>query len=250
MRGDLRDERLREWIVCRHREGYTVERMREALRDSGYDAETIDSALGGVLGVVNDDAEVHSARFAEFVGRVFAELRSYDFKVHFQKIEYVLTHPGNFVDEIRDLDGSVFAKDAAYVFLNVCLFSFFRSAVNYVFGGPFWYFFVDIVYLVLFSLVLLFVFGFVVHKVLCSLQGRGRFADTMRVIAYASSVIVFAPLPYIWVIPALYGIVLAVFNLSLVHKVGKKSAGIAVGVPALIVAVFALIISVLIGLQG
>ena len=246
----LRDERLREWVVSRYREGYSVEKMRGILADYGYNVDAVDAVIESVIRGADVSAEEQGFRLMEMVKSVRAEFTGWDIKVHYQKFEYVLAHPVNFIDEVRELDGGVFAKAIVYVFLNICLFSFFRAVVDYVFGGSLLYFVVNVFYFVLLWSVSFVVSGYVVHRILRLMNGRGSFADTMQVFAYSWSVIVFAPLPYLWVLPAIYGFVLGVFNLSLVHKVDKKCAGIAVGVPALIAFVFALIIYVLTGLPG
>lgn len=246
----LRDERLREWIVSRYRDGYTADKMRGILADYGYNVDVVDAVIESVIRECDVSAEEQGFRLMEMVKAVRAEFTGWDIKVHYQKLEYVLAHPVNFIDEVRELDGGVFAKAIVYVFLNICLFSFSRAVVGYVFGGSLLYFVVNVLYFVLLWSVSFVVSGYVVHRILRLMNGRGSFADTMQVFAYSWSVIVFAPLPYLWVLPAIYGIVLGVFNLSLVHKVDKKCAGIAVGVPALIAFVFALIIYVLTGLPG
>jgi len=244
----LSDRLLREWIVSRYRDGYSVDKMRGILAEFGYNVDVVDELIESVILEYDARAKDQGFRLVDMVKGVRAEFGKWDIKVHFQKFEYVLAHPVNFVDELRGLEGVNFSKAIVYVFLNICVFSFFRSAVDYVFGGSFLYFAVNVLYFVLLCSVSFVVFGCVVHMIIRALNGKGSFVDTVQVLAYSWSVIVFAPLSYLWVLPAIYGFVLAVFNLSLVHKVGKKSVGIAVAVPIGVVAVIWLILYLVAGM--
>lgn len=244
----LSDRRLREWVVSRYREGYSVDAMRGILADFGYNVDVVDAVIESVILECDVSAEEQGFRLMEMVKEVRAEFGVWDIKVHFQKLEYVLAHPVNFIDEVRGLEGVNFSKAIVYVLLNICFYSFFRSAVDYVFGGSLLYFVVNALYFVLLCSVSFVVSGYVVYTILRKLGGKGSFVDTMQVFAYSWSVIVFAPLPYLWVLPAIYGFVLGVFNLSLVHKVNKKITGIAVGVPLGVVAITGLILYVVVNM--
>ncbi len=250
MGDNLRDERLRDWIASCYREGYTVDQMRGILAGYGYNVAVVDGVIESVIHGCGVSADKQSFRVKRLVKGVMAELLNLDVKMLFRKSEYVLAHPVNFIDEIRGLSGETFSKALAYVFLNICVFSFFRSGVVYFFEGSLLYFAVNILYFVLLWSVLFAVSGYVVHRIIRMMGGIGSFVDTMQVLAYSWGVIVFAPLPYLWVLPLAYGVLLGVFNVAIVHKVDKMGAGIAVVVPVLIAAVAAVIIYVLTGSQA
>ncbi|RLG13403.1 MAG: hypothetical protein DRN71_04880 [Candidatus Nanohalarchaeota archaeon] len=246
MGDDLSDERLREWVVSRYRDGYSVDAMRGILVGLGYNVVVVDELIETVIRECDVSAEEQSFRLRGMVKEVRAELGKWSIKEQFQKIEYVLAYPLNFIDEIREIDGANYSKAIVYVLLNICFYSFFKSVVGYVFGGSLLYFVVNVLYFVLLGAVSFAVSGYVVHWIIRKLGGKGSFWDTVQVFAYAWSVIVFAPLPYLWVLPAIYGVVSGIFNLSLVHKVNKKIAGIAVGVPLGVVTITGLILYVIV----
>ena len=126
----LSDRLLREWIVSRYRDGYSVDKMRGILADYGYNVEVVDAIIESVITECDARANDQGIRLVEVVKGVRAEFGHWDVKVHFQKFEYVLAHPVNFVDEVRELEGVNFSKAVVYVFLNICVFSFFTDSIS------------------------------------------------------------------------------------------------------------------------
>lgn len=234
---DTERDKLREWIAKRYVEGYTREKMVKVLAGYGYSEQDADAEIKAVMAMTDEGARDQGIQIGKLVNEVAGVVKNYDIVAHFQKMEYVLRNPAGFIAGIREQEDAAPAKAGIYLLLNVCMFSVLRAAVNYIFGGPLLYFVVDVVYIVLLSGVSFAVFGCVIHRILLSLNGRGNLFDTLQVLAYSSSVLIFAPLPYLWVLPAIYGFVLAVFNLSVVHKVKRVNALIALCVPTIIVIV-------------
>ncbi|MEA3342686.1 MAG: YIP1 family protein [archaeon] len=234
---DTERDKLREWIAKRYVEGYTKEKMIKILTGYGYSAQDAGAEIEAVMAVTEEGAREQGIQTGKLVNEVVEVVKNYDIIAHFQKLEYVLRNPMGFIAGIREQEEAASAKAGIYLLLNVCIFSVLRAAVNYIFDGSLLYFVVDAVYIVLLSGVSFAVSGCVIHRILLSLNGRGNLFDTLQVLAYSSSVLIFAPLPYLWVLPAIYGFVLAVFNLSVVHKVKRVNALIAVCVPTIIVIV-------------
>ena len=234
---DAEKDKLREWIAKRYVEGYTSEKMIKILAGYGYSEQDAGAEIEAVMAIAREGSREQGIQTGKLVNEVVEVVKNYDIIAHFQKLEYVLRNPVGFIAGIREQEEAAPAKAGIYLLLNVCIFSVLRAAVSYIFGGPLLFFVVDAVYIVLLFGVSFAVFGCVIHRILLSLNGRGNLFDTLEVLAYSSSVLIFAPLPYLWVLPAIYGFVLAVFNLSVVHKVKRVNALIAVCVPTIIVIV-------------
>ncbi len=234
---DTERDKLREWIAKRYVEGYTKEKMIKILTGYGYSEQDAGAEIEAVMAMKGESGREQGIQTRKLVNEVVGVVKNYDIVAHFQKLEYVLRNPAGFIAGIREQEEAAPAKAGIYLLLNVCMFSVLRAAVNYILGGPLLFFVVDAAYIVLLSGVLFAVSGCVIHRILLSLSGRGNLFDTLQVLAYSSSVLIFAPLPYLWVLPAIYGFILAVFNLSVVHKVKRVNALIALCVPTITVIV-------------
>lgn len=234
---DTEKDKLREWIAKRYVEGYTKEKMVTILAGYGYSEQDAGAEIEAVMAMTGEGAREQGIQTGKLVNEVVEVVKNYDIVAHFQKLEYVLRNPAGFIAGIREQEEAAPAKAGIYLLLNVCIFSVLRAAVSYIFDGSLLFFVVDAAYIVLLSGVLFAVSGCIVHRILLFLNGRGNLFDTLQVLAYSSSVLIFAPLPYIWVLPAIYGFVLAVFNLSVVHKVKRVNALIALCVPTITVIV-------------
>ncbi|MFH1431813.1 MAG: Yip1 family protein [archaeon] len=244
MQEDPKEQRLRDWVEGRLKAGCTEDEIKESLFGFGYSSQAAADAIKKARDVISYEAD-DFVQMKELIQTFDVDIRSYDLKDHFDKLEKVFLNPMNFIDGIKESEDKVTSKIIIYVVLNLCIYSLITSLGKFIFGEPFLSLVALFFYDILFYTVVFLVSGYILNRLLRLLGGRGALFDTLQVSAYSLSVVVLAFLPYLWVIPVIYGYAMMVYNLSIVHRLPKKPVLIAVGVPTVFVlVVFALLSAV------
>ncbi|MFH1321922.1 MAG: YIP1 family protein [Bacteroidota bacterium] len=83
----------------------------------------------------------------------------------------------------------------------------------------------------------IFIGGFIIHIFFKILGGKGTYEGTVRLLAYSSAVAVFSWIPFLFILPDLYMIYMAVIGGTKVHKISTTRSLIAVVTPLIIVIV-------------
>lgn len=243
-----RDE-LRAWIIKMRDDGYDTDKIKCLLLNNGHALPDIDAALIDASRQ-NDTPSEQSMNIEKLINNIRAGLLNYDLFSHGKKMAYVLKNPRNFIPGLRrredDADVSL-ANAFTFSCVNILIFSATKSLLSFSFNIGIISVVIDMIYLMLFSSVALFVSGYAAYRMIIFLGGTGRFSDTIFVFCYSSAALAFFGLPYVWVIPAVYALVLLDFNLSSVHNTKKMIPFIAIIFLVCISAIVAGIIHVLIG---
>lgn len=175
-------------------------------------------------------------------------LSNYDLISHAKKVAYVLKNPTNFIKGLKcPEDDAVVSMANALIFsfVNIIIFSVTKSIFSVFSNLGIISIVVNMIYFALFSCVALFVSGYVAHRIIIFLGGMGQFYDTIMVFCYSSAAFAFFGLPYVWLIPSIYSLVLLDLNLSLVHDTKKTIPLIAMFIPVILSIIAAAIIYVL-----
>lgn len=240
MQENPKERRLRDWVEARLKAGYTRNQITESLLDHGYGTQDAAVAIRSAQDIMRYKAD-DLVQVKELAETFAVDVRSYDLKRHIDNLEMVFLNPFDFISRIKEAEDKVTSNIIIYVVLNLCVYSFVKSVGKFIFGESFLFLVGYFLYDVLFYTLVFLVSGYALNRFLRLLDGKGSLFDTLQVYAYSLSVVVIAFLPYLWVIPAIYGYVMLVYNLSIVHGIRKKQVMIAVEAPTIFVlVVFAL----------
>jgi hypothetical protein len=89
----------------------------------------------------------------------------------------------------------------------------------------------------------IFIAGFILHIFFKILGGKGTYEGTVRLLAYTSAIMVLSWIPFLFILPDLYMIYMAVIGGTKVHKISTTRSVIAVVTPLIIVTVLIIAIA-------
>jgi len=147
----------------------------------------------------------------------------------------VIKTPGDFFEQMPAKGG--YADPVKFAAICYLIAGIGMSIITMVGGSTPGMVFSDIILMPVIGVMGIFIGGSILHIFFKILGGKGTYEGTMRLLAYSSAVAVFSWIPFLFILPDLYMIYMAVIGGTKVHKISTTRSVIAVVTPLIIVIV-------------
>lgn len=147
----------------------------------------------------------------------------------------VIKTPGDFFEQMPAMGG--YADSVKFAAICYLIAGIGMSIITLVEGSTPGGGLSDIILMPIIGILGIFIAGFILHIFFKILGGKGTYEGTVKLLAYTSAIMVLSWIPFLFILPDIYMIYIAVIGGTKVHKISTTRSVIAVVTPLIIVTV-------------